>query len=213
MRTNSIRAIVTVLCLAPAVVAWRSVSQDLSLRPESKLWIDGTSTVRAFRCAADSIAVRVETVGQGAVTRALAGDKVVKSATVRVPANGLECHNGTMNEHMRKALKTKEFPQIVFRVSAYDVAKSADSLKGSATGELTLGGVTKVIVVTGLTTQDTDGSLRIVGAYDLKMTDFGIKPPSLMLGTMKVGERVKVGFDLVLKENGPTVAAAVPPTR
>jgi hypothetical protein len=31
------------------------------------------------------------------------------------------------------------------------------------------------------------------------MTEFGVKPPTLMLGTMKVGDKVKVGFDLYLK--------------
>jgi hypothetical protein len=31
------------------------------------------------------------------------------------------------------------------------------------------------------------------------MTEFGLKPPTLMLGTMKVDERVTVGFDVVLK--------------
>jgi hypothetical protein len=32
------------------------------------------------------------------------------------------------------------------------------------------------------------------------MTEFGLKPPTLMLGTLKVDERVKVGFDVVLKD-------------
>jgi hypothetical protein len=32
------------------------------------------------------------------------------------------------------------------------------------------------------------------------MTEYGVKPPSLMLGTMKVGDPVTVSFDLVLSE-------------
>ena len=31
------------------------------------------------------------------------------------------------------------------------------------------------------------------------MKDFGMKPPTLMLGTMKVAEKVTVNFDLLLK--------------
>jgi hypothetical protein len=31
------------------------------------------------------------------------------------------------------------------------------------------------------------------------MTEFGLKPPTLMLGTMKVDEKITVGFDVVLK--------------
>ena len=42
-----------------------------------------------------------------------------------------------------------------------------------------------------------DGQVK--GVYDLRMTDFGLKAPSLMMGTMKVQDVVKVNFDLVLK--------------
>jgi hypothetical protein len=34
----------------------------------------------------------------------------------------------------------------------------------------------------------------------VKMTEYGLKPPTLMLGTMKVDELVKVNFNLLLKE-------------
>jgi hypothetical protein len=30
------------------------------------------------------------------------------------------------------------------------------------------------------------------------MSEFGVKPPSLMLGTMKVGDLITVSYDLVL---------------
>ena len=43
------------------------------------------------------------------------------------------------------------------------------------------------------------GVLRVTGRYELNMKEYGIKPPSLMMGTMRVRERVKVGFDLLLK--------------
>jgi hypothetical protein len=32
------------------------------------------------------------------------------------------------------------------------------------------------------------------------MTEYGLKPPTLMLGTMRVDERIKVGFDVILKD-------------
>ena len=31
------------------------------------------------------------------------------------------------------------------------------------------------------------------------MTDYGVKPPSLMMGTMKVHDPVKLNFDVILK--------------
>ena len=40
------------LSLALPVVAWRSTNERLTLQPESKLWVDGTSSVKRFSCAA-----------------------------------------------------------------------------------------------------------------------------------------------------------------
>ena len=48
--------------------------------------------------------------------------------------------------------------------------------------------------------------LRVVGTHELKLSDYGLKAPSLMMGTMKVGDVVKVGFDLVLRGE-PKVAS------
>ena len=41
--------------------------------------------------------------------------------------------------------------------------------------------------------------LRVTGSYDLNMTEYGLKPPTLMFGRIKVGETVTVKFDLLLK--------------
>ena len=95
--------------------------------------------------------------------------------------------------------RDRRVPTIAFKVSSYDVAKADTSLKGTATGELTLGGVTKTITVAAQIREDADGTLRIVGTHELRMKEYGLKPPSLMMGTMKVNERVTVGFDLRLK--------------
>jgi len=45
----------------------------------------------------------------------------------------------------------------------------------------------------------TDGTLIVSGTREVRMTEFGLKPPTLMLGTMKVDEKITVGFEVVLK--------------
>jgi polyisoprenoid-binding protein YceI len=116
-----------------------------------------------------------------------------------VPAEKLDCRNGTMNEHMRKALKAKEFPTIVFRAASYDLARTSDSVAITLNGSLTLGGVEKPITVTAQAKPGPDGTLVVFGTREVRMTEFGLKPPSLMLGTMKVDEKLTVGFEVVLK--------------
>jgi polyisoprenoid-binding protein YceI len=204
MRSPTLGAIATLLLLAPAG-AWTPADAPLSLAPQSRLWVDGTSTVRSFQCKATALEAEVS-AAPNAVAGVLAGEKAVKSVEFRVPAAKLDCGNGTMNEHMLKALKAKEHAAIVFRVASYEVAKGAEGVTGTLTGTLTLGGVQKTITVEATGRDAAGGALRVAGAYPLRMSDYGLKAPTLMFGTMKVGDVVKVGFDLVLKAE-PTVAA------
>ena len=205
MRRHTVLSTLAVL-LAPAAIAWTYASEPLALQPKSRLWINGTSTVRAFECSATAFQTRVESNTADAVSAVLAGTKAVQTAELTVPAASLDCKNGTMNEHMRKALKAKENPTITFRISSYDLAKVGNGVNGTAKGELTLGGVTKTIAVTAHATPEPGVVLRLTGSQDIKMTDYGLKPPTLMLGTLKVNELVKVSFDLLLK--GGTQPAA-----
>jgi len=210
MRRPTVRILGLVLSLSAAAVAWRPADSDLALQPGSRIWIEGTSTVRSFRCTADSIKVRVASTGAGAVGAVMSGAKAVLGAELRVPVRWLECRNGTMNEHMRKALKSAEQPVITFTVSSYELAgpgggapasgTASGSATGTATGELTMGGVARTITVAATVTAEPGGVLRIAGTHELRMTEYGLKPPSLMMGTMKVNELVKVNFDLVLKD-------------
>ena len=206
MRRHTALSTVAAILLAPAAIAWTYASEPLTLQPKSRLWINGTSTVRAFQCSATSFETRVESNVPDGVSAVLAGTKAVKTAELTVPAKSLDCNNGTMNEHMLKALKADKNPTIVFRISSYDVAKGDDGIDGTAQGELTLGGVTKAVTVKAHAVSQPGGVLRLTGSQDIHMTEFGLKPPTLMLGTLKVNELVKVSFDLLLK-GGPAAAA------
>src|SRR5688500_5749503 len=104
-----------------------------------------------------------------------------------------------MNSHMLEALKATENPEITFRMESYDLAAAGAGMAGTLRGQLTLGGVTRPIVVEAVAADGGNGTLLVTGKHVVKMTEFGLKPPSLMLGTMKVGNDVTVGFELRLK--------------
>lgn len=204
MRTHPLGALAA-LFLAPAGVWTPSDAAPLALQPESRLWVEGTSTMRSFTCKA--VVLEAEVAAEaGAVSAVLAGEKAVKSVEVRVPAKRMDCGNGTMNSHMYKALKVDQHEAITFRVASYEIGRAGEGVRGTLTGTLTLGGVQKPITVTATGRGGADGVLRVAGTHELKLSDYGLKAPSLMMGTMKVGDAVTVGFDLVLKGE-PRVAA------
>ena len=191
---SGLRGLLVVASLASVAGAAKAADNFfLSLQPQSKLWVEGTSTVRGFTCKAGEVDATVQVATTGAVQAVVSGEKVVSAVDVKVPAGKLDCGNGTMNGHMAKALKSAEFPAITFVLGAYEPGPT-----GTVSGQLTLGGVTKPVTLKA-SAKDADGALQLTGAYELDMTAFGIKPPTLMMGTMKVGKVVTVHFDLLVK--------------
>jgi len=191
-----IRTLVASAAFALPLVAWSSFS-ELTLQPESKLWVDGTSTMCKWTCRANDVNAVIDGA-PNAIAQVTAGEKGVRAVRVRVQSEKMECGNGTMNEHMKKALKVEANPTIEFTLSGYDVSKSADGVTGTLTGTLSLGGVQKTVAIPAVATSDA-GVLHVTGAYPLKMTEYDLKPPKLMFGRIKVGETVTVRFDLLLK--------------
>lgn len=188
---------------APATIAFVDLLPTLpllSLQPESRLWIEGTSTVRGYKCAATVVQGEVRT-RQDQPLPALGGlAAVVREAAITVPVAQLDCDNGTMNGHMHKALNAKEHETIAYRLESFAVVgTSEDEGVGQIEmkGRLTIAGQELPITFPAEIALTADGAVRLQGQTELDMTEFGVKPPKLMLGTLKVHENVKVHFDML----------------
>jgi len=199
MRRSHRLALSTLILVLPALAGFAALDNSMKLQSRSRLWIDGTSTVRSFTCRAGQLEADVETTSFTPSADVVAGKKAIGNVRVRVPAARMDCGNGTMNEHMLKALKATEFPMIGFRISSYELAPITDSVQVTLTGELELGGQTKTIQMTTIASQVDGAVLRVAGTHAIRMSDFGLKAPKLMMGTLKVSDRVVVGFELYLE--------------
>jgi polyisoprenoid-binding protein YceI len=157
------------------------------------VWVDGTSTVRAWHCES------TRAVGTAsASTTELAQLSNVGSASVTVPVATLDCRNNTMNGHMRNAMKADQAPEIRFRATSVMTPTSDDAGTARMEGTLSMGGQDRPVTIDGTVARE-NGQLRVRGTKRLVMTEWGLRPPTLMLGTMKVNPAVTVGFDVVLK--------------
>lgn len=161
----------------------------LPMAKTSKVWVDGTSNVKSFTCTATRMQAEVNATPNAEPATA------VKTATLVIPIEGLDCRNATMNEHMKSALKATNNPQIKWIMTSYRVEGTSVVMQGA----LTIAGKEKPIELQGIGTAE-NGVLRVKGSKQFKMTEFGVKPPSMMLGMMKVNDLVKVGFDIVLDQ-------------
>ncbi|MFL5383497.1 MAG: YceI family protein [Longimicrobiaceae bacterium] len=181
-------ALLAVPALAAAALA------PLSLQPGSRVWVEGTSTARAWRCES------TRAVGTAAAgTTELSQLANVGSASVTVPVATLDCRNTTMNGHMRNALKADQAPEIRFRASSVSVTPtSADAGTAELQGTLSIAGAERPVTINATVARE-NGQLRVRGSKRITMTEWGVRPPSLMLGAMKVAPAATVGFDVVLK--------------
>lgn len=193
MITRIVSALALSTLLAPAVSLPASTPP---FAPQSRVWIEGTSTVRSFTCKAGRVEGSVEGSSVGSVAE---GKHAVQTARVTVPVAALDCGNGTMNEHMRKALRADANPTIEYRLTGYDVSAAAGgSAPVQMKGTLRIAGQEQPIVVPGRVTAE-NGGLRVRGEKEIQMTQWGVRPPTLMMGTMKVGDKVTVKFDVLVQ--------------
>ena len=99
-------------------------------------------------------------------------------------------------------LETEKFPTIKFKsISVTNVSSAGDHRKFTLNGDLILHGVTRRVDVQVDLGKMTDQELRATGEGTLKQSDFGIQPYEGGLGTIKIGDEVKVEFIIVAKSS------------
>jgi hypothetical protein len=191
-----------VVGFAETAVAATNVSNEYG-----KVTVEGTATIYG-NWACDGQAIVKATPGQ-ALEPVPGFPGGVQTTMVTVSVKAIECGDGTMNKHLRKALKEKDNPEIHFQTDKYTLQNNGGAVK--AKGELTIAGVTRPVDLEANLTAIPDGGVRVVGKLDIQMTDYDVKPPSLMFGTLKVRNDISVKFDTAIQppDEVPQVSSAM----
>jgi len=136
-------------------------------------------------------------------------DGVSGQLTVRVASlsTGLDGRD----KEMMKALAAERYPTMAFVIQAVSVSfpsvsEHTDVLL-TIQGRLTIAGVDRVKRFSGRV-RWKDHRLWVRGETRFKMTDFGIKPPTYLL--LSVKDEVGVGFDLLLDPKDGSLQAPPP---
>lgn len=169
------------------------------LAPGSRLWVDGGSTVRSWTCGTETFDGTVAYAPSTSSLRIEELQGAVRTVDLLIPIAGLDCGNGQMDGHMRDALRMEDHPEIRFRMDGYAVTPAEAGARVDMRGDLTIAGRTLVRSVPATVTRLENGNLRVEGGVPLDMTDFGVRPPRLMFGTLRVHDDVVVNFDLILE--------------
>jgi hypothetical protein len=166
----------------------------------SRVSIAGTSNIHAY--TASTSAVRVTRVQlAGSVAGPNFWEEILKPGAleafeIAIPAATLSSPKEGLDKNMHKALKTKEYADIAFRLIRLEPRSgTAGAFRGI--GVLTIAGVQREVALE-LTTGHKDAGLAVQGQVALLMTDFGITPPKAMLGMLKTDPKVTITFETVV---------------
>lgn len=201
---KTLLTISALMAAATTAAAQGASAIRLRLEPGSELTIAGTSNVHDFVCKTNKINAYVD-VDPGYTRDLTRVTRPIVSVQVNIAVKSLSCGNKQMDENMYKTLKADQNQIIKYTLSGYDILDgSAAAFAATTTGTLTIMGKDKVVAMKIDAARFNEGKATAQGEETLLMTDFGIKPPSFMFGTMKVGNEIKVKFNLKL---GPEMIA------
>ena len=148
--------------------------------------VSGTSTVRGWTCSVGGTAE----VTPGSSTPAPGFASGVQSATLTVPVADFECPDETMTEHLMEAMKPAEFAEIIFQLESYEASGGG----ATASGALTIQGVSRAVSLP-ISLTPSGAGVRIAGELGLDMTEYGVEPPVVLLGLLRVGPQIRIEFE------------------
>jgi polyisoprenoid-binding protein YceI len=192
---------ITAALLLALAVSTHAESVVYRGRPGSKVTIAGTSTVHDWTVESSIIGGTIEFDSSFPLDPSKAsGDlAVTPKVHVTIPVSSIKSDKSLMDDVMHDAMKMKDYAVITYVLKEMKPVerKAGEPLRFEAKGDLTVSGVTKEIDMPVTMEPMEGGKLKVSGVKDLKMTDFGIKPPApaLGLGLIKTADDVKITFD------------------
>ena len=176
----------------PAAVA---APQILAATADSSLEILGDSTLHKWEAKAGKLFIGAS-LSPGAPSLFNGIEKgLLKGLSLSAEVAGLKSNESEkMDKNMRSAMESGKFTAVTFVMSGYE-------LKGDevlARGSLTIHGVSKDVELTGKISAKGEG-VSVQGHFELLMSAYGIKPPVMMLGTVRVADKVSIAYDFTLK--------------
>jgi polyisoprenoid-binding protein YceI len=158
-----------------------------------KVTIHGTSNLHDWD-------EKVENVTTKAIITRNANKSISISAlNVTIQVKSIKSTEGSiMDKNTYKALKEPDFPQIkyVLLEPVNSISTTSGVYTFKAKGNITIAGVTKPVIIAVKIHADGQ-KLIFEGTEDIKMTDYNVKPPVALLGTLKTGNNITINYNIV----------------
>ena len=168
---------------------------------ESSLWLEGRSNVNKFECISEKYSGSASVYNLNppeASENKFQGDIYLE---IRIQVDGREGGRDRMNRDLQNALKSDQYPEIIFRFGSAEILElpvnAEDPYILYVDGTLTAGGETREIGFEAKGFYLSGSRMRATGSSHIRMTDFNIEPPTALLGLVQADDNLTVNFDLI----------------
>lgn len=190
---KTITLLSTILLTTASIICTSVVAQTVYQSKALDISLTGTSTLHDWTMKA--------AVGKSEAAFVVdQNNKVISLSRLSftLPATALKSESNMMDKNTYKALNTKENPNISFVLTSATVTSTGgNNYKLNCIGKLTIAGTTKETDLTATGTYNpTDKSFAVTGVKKMKMTDYNVKPPTVMLGTIKTGNDIAIAYNV-----------------
>jgi polyisoprenoid-binding protein YceI len=189
---------VTRIVLVAASLAMVAVALPCEAQPRAIDTTRSTVTVRVFKAGLFRALADDHTI-EAPLAEGTLDDSAMPSVQIAIDARRMHVLDPGVSPKDRQAVQTRmlgpdvldadRFPHIRFHSVAI---QQADADRWSVRGELELHGQTRPVTVNVVRAQG-----HYKGSTSLKQSDFGIKPISIVGGTVKVKDEIRIEFDIV----------------
>ncbi len=189
MNNNRIFKIVPLILLL-ALYTFASAQSPVLIQKESQIRISGTSNLHDWHEVAGDFSIELGFSSDEAATPVI--DRVALSCRTA----SIVSENSIMTNKTHEALRVDRHPEITFSSAKQSsLAVRNGEFSSTINGELTINGVRKEVAVP-VQGSLTGNKLNVRGRKTIRMSDYGIKAPVALMGTLKTGDDVTVSFDL-----------------
>ena len=144
-----------------------------------KTVVSGTSTLHDWKM----------TSANGTFSGNVSGN-TIRDIQYTMNSKSIKSGKGAMDSNAYKAMQVDKYPNITFSAASVNMGK------GTMTGKLTVTNITKTITLPVNVTK-SGNSYTISGTAAIKMTEFGVPPPSFMMNTVKTDNNISITVNAI----------------
>ncbi len=175
--------------------------REYNIRPSSSLKVNGKTNINTFSCTSLESNIKGEINYQFEAGSAFTNFQNTK---LKIAIHQLDCGAKLINNDLYKALRADEYPNIsidLIRLVNLDnkLISECDSwVSFEALTDMTIVCTSKSVVIPVRVKKLDELSYKIIGSKTIELCDFGIEPPTAMMGLIKVKSTIEIEFDLIV---------------